>query len=342
MSIDFSLLKINQVVAHEVFPPTNSGVTAPLLSNSLIILDPAGIDELQERLTNVLGKESKSTPMDIIERGTDSCFHFCQNSIGKDFISNSKEIAQKHTRIHTNKGWPGGLIIVIEATITSAKTPCIFIIKAEKQSGYNKTIDSSNNITLSYLNNLFLTPQSKLYKVGAFIFHAASEDAVLFDSNLSNSTNAAQYFYQAFLGLKIPETNKFYTKQFFELTTQFIQEMDIPVEEKIEYQQALYNELKVNKIISFQSSDFAEKTFPSEKIDNYLEFLEEQNFPSHAITKDIVLISNNLKIRKLKFSSDVKIIAPSEQFEKLVEIIESNDSETTIKVYGKLTNQTGK
>lgn len=338
MSVDFSLLKIKKVIAHEVFPPTQAGATEPTLSDNLITLDPSGLSELQDRLTNVLGKESKSTPMEITKKDTGSCFYFSKSCIESDFITNSKKIAVKHTDIHTNRGWPGGLIVVIEATITSAKIPCVFIVKAEKQSGYNKTMNN-NNITLEFLSDLFLTPQSKLYKVGVFIFPATEEKAVLFDSNLSGSTNAAQYFYQAFLGLKIPETNKSYTKQFFELTTQFIQEMEVSTEEKIEYQQALYNELKVNKNNDFQSSDFANKTFTQDQADNYLDFLDNQNFPSHAIIKDIALIANKLKIRRLNFSSNVKITAPLDKFDNFVKIIDSNDQETTIKIIGKLASQ---
>lgn len=338
MSVDFSLLKIKKVIAHEVFPPTSSGKISPILSDSLINFDPLGLDELQERLTNVLGKESKSTPMTITQKDIGSCFHYCQEAIQSDFIDNSKKIAQKHTDIHTNKAWPGGLIVVIEATITSAKIPCIFIVKAEKQSGYNKVI-SNNSIMLEFLSDLFLTPLAKLYKVGVFVFYSKEEKAVLFDSNLSNSTNAAKYFYQAFLGLEIPETNKHYTKQFFELTTQFIQEMDVSAEEKIEYQQALYNELKVNKNTDFQSTDFAQKTFTQQQADNYLEFLEEKGFPEHSIIKDTILIANKLKIRKLNFSSDVKITAPLENFNDFVKIIDSNDQDTTIKIIGKLASQ---
>jgi len=68
--------------------------------------------------------------------------------------------------------------------------------------------------------------------------------------------------------------------------------------------------------------------------------MNQNNFPSRAIAKDISLIERNLRLRRLSFNTKVKVTAPSDSFNDLV-IIESCDEPnyTRLKIKGKIKEQ---
>lgn len=346
MNICFENLKIDKIISHEVFKPNeNNELVNPITSNELTILDMQGIDVLQIRLTEALGKAAKSIQMDIANKDEDSCYQFSMNCINaqndNSFIEQSKNFARRHTTVHTNKRWSDGLLIIVKASIMSNNYPCVFIIKAEKQTGYGKE-KNDNKITLKFLSELFLTLQSKMYKVGVFVYKDDSDVySFLYDSNMnsSSSQSAARYFYSNFLGLSLPEDSKQHTKKFYEETTKFIQESKLSSIKKIELQQALHVQLKLSNSTTITPSEFAHEYFPKDIINNYLTYLEAKNVPTNSISKDITLIKNKLKYRRLNFSSDVKIVAPSDSFENLVNIESEEGGYTHLKVRGSINTQ---
>ena len=246
MSANFSNLKLINIIVHDVYKPNGNDTHGSTnTTDYLIKLDVAAKEELSKRIVNVLGKESKSREMDIIEGDHTSCCYFSEQIIQinseESFIKYSQEIAKKHARIHTSRNWPDGILVIIQATISSANTPCLFIIKAEEQSGFLRDNTAQKGNSFQFLTSLFLTPQSRLYKIGVFIPERSENKAILFDDTQSNTKEPAKYFYWSFLGLGIPQTGKQYTKEFFEHTSKFIEELpDATDEEKISYQQALY------------------------------------------------------------------------------------------------------
>lgn len=357
MAFIFDNISFNHIITHNVYPPSEDGIVPPFISKKLITLGAEAKGKLIERISKVLGHESKSLEMEIVQTGASSCFHFSSMLIGADktdFIKNSAEIADLHTKAHTNKSWPGGSLVIISGTVGASNRRCVFIIKAEPQSGFKEETVTTEQIILEYIDNLILTPQSKLYKVGAFIevdnksTHldermASDFSAFIFDSNIKaqDDSKAAQYFYSNFLGLKIPENAQQKTRDFHRLTKDFINAADIPTEDKLDLQQALYTYLKIDQSNTIQLSDFADKYMSDTDNlkDDYLDYMEGKNFPTTVIVKDLKLIKNKLRQRKVNFSSNVKIIAPAESFNELVEVLSVGDDSTTIKVKGHLENQ---
>lgn len=343
MNVSFENLQIKKIITHEVFKPENKTVKQPNVSDYLTILPDEGLKNLQKRITQVMGKESKSIKMDIALKSDDSCYYYSSECYNVDedekFITVSKKIAERYSTAHTSAKWPGGLIVVISATITAINIPCIFIIKADEQSGFSKK-KAESSVILTFLQDVFLTPSSKLYKIGVFI--KDKEYAYLFDSNIKSfkTESAATYFYSNFLGLSFPSDSKQNTRKFYELTTEFIEQTNLPGSKKIELQQALHIELKVSKKTVIEPLQFAEDFFPEELNQDYINYLKNKDFPIISISKDITLIKDKLKIRRLNFSTNVKITAPSESFNDLIKIVsEDDEGYTTIKVKGNLSNQ---
>jgi predicted glycosyltransferase involved in capsule biosynthesis len=89
---------------------------------------------------------------------------------------------------------------------------------------------------------------------------------------------------------------------------------------------------------TLSTADFAETNLPEEMQSEYLEFMKNKSFPAAAVTKDNGYIESKLKIRsKLVFSNDVWVSVPPDQLKNLVEIIPSDDNESTIlKIKGDL------
>jgi predicted glycosyltransferase involved in capsule biosynthesis len=92
---------------------------------------------------------------------------------------------------------------------------------------------------------------------------------------------------------------------------------------------------------TLNTADFAETNLPEEIQMEYLEYMRNKNFPAAAVTKDNGYIESKLKIRsKLVFSNDVWVSVPPDQLKNLVEIIPSEDTESTIlKIKGRLKSQ---
>lgn len=356
MAFIFDNITLNQIIIHNVYPPSDDGVSEPFISQELIDLGPIAEGKLVERISRVLGHESKSLQMEIVNTSTTSCFHFSSTLIEKndsDFIASSAEIARLHTAAHTNKAWPGGSLVIVSGTSGVSNKRCLFIIKAEPQSGFKEEAVTDHKIALEYIDNLILTPQSKLYKVGVFVEVSRDTEqdqsrgisdfeAYIFDSNIQakDDSKAAQYFYSNFLGLKIPENAQQKTRDFHKLTKEFINGANLDSEEKLDLQQALYTYLKVDQSNTIQVASFADTYITDEEVkDDYIEFMENKNFPTTTVVKDLNLIKGQLKQRKVNFSSQIKIIGPADTFNELVEVVEESDETTTLRIQGHLKTQ---
>jgi len=241
MNTLFSNLKFKKIILHNVHRPSSTGVTPPTLSSELTNLSTAGKEKLQERISIVLGSGSSSLAMAIADITPESCHEHAKKLIqadSKNFINQSASIANAHTKIHTNKGWPAGTLVIISGTTDTDNKRCLIIIKAEQQAGFTEK-ESKGKILMEYIENLILTPQSKLYKIGVFYEETAKPSgsitklkAHVFDSNIKaqDDRSAARYFYSNFLGLKIPDNPEQRTRDFYEYTTEFIGEMDVDAE----------------------------------------------------------------------------------------------------------------
>lgn len=180
---------------------------------------------------------------------------------------------------------------------------------------------------------MLLTPATKLYKTAGF-FEASSSDpesedlnskwsVMISDSQISQTDGkvAAQYFYSRFLGCGYPKTSARTTKDFYDATCAFIKKMDIDPVQRNDLLNALVTYLKVEKTPTVSVSDFASRFLADIDVqDDFSTYMEKQGVPSTDFTKDITHIESSLSYRKISFGGNIKIVAPSEAFKKLVTI----------------------
>ncbi len=89
--------------------------------------------------------------------------------------------------------------------------------------------------------------------------------------------------------------------------------------------------MKVSQEQIIHVEGFAEEFLPTEEVkQEYMSFMDSKSFPSHAVGKDITYIKNKLKQRKVTFTTNVKIIAPADQFNQLVKIQPDTENNQTI------------
>lgn len=353
----FENLNINSVILHEIYErDLDRNLVNPKLSDVCTELDAAGKSNLEARIIKAIGSSSSGVQMEIAKTSVESCFQLAARAIKADkdaFVAISKNVPQMLAEAQTSRRLPGGIVVVIKATVGASSKDCLIIIKAEQQTGFASEEDENeHSIKMRFLDNLLLTPQQKLYKIGVFVEEHAAElvdglrdkgdfTAFVYDHNmtLKDERQAASYFYDSFLGLSIPEDSKILTRNFYEFTKAYINDADLTDEEKVDLNTALYVYLKNDQSNVVESATFAETYVPEGNRDGYLEYLESKGFPDHAVSKDVALLSGKLRQRRITFSSNVKILAPADEFSESVKIIDSENGDTLLRIKGTIRDQ---
>jgi len=229
--MSFENLSIGRIIIHEVFARgSDKALVQPNYGTQLLVLPQEARDALQTRITNALGQSSHGVEMAIRAKDQESTWFKAKEIIesqGNDqlFVNLSQHVATKLAEAQSNRTIPGGIVVVIDGTCGNPGRSFMCVIKAEPHGGFTKR-QNNGQLTLEYLKDLILTPQAKLYKIGAFLRQdpaAATTQqptdgwrSFLFDDLITqgNKLSAAQYFYEGFLGLAFPSNSAFQTKQF--------------------------------------------------------------------------------------------------------------------------------
>lgn len=334
--MNFLRLTIDKIAIHQIFSRgEDKKIIMPIKGSELIIFDNTALDDFKRRIIDSLGNASSAVRMKISDHKKNKTPHIisqlskCNDS---EFIDQSYEIAKNLTEAQTRKGISGGILVVFSATYNHEKLGFIGIIKADIHSGYEKWQDKTTGIiSLKHVQELLLTPSTRLYKsAGFFEREDARESDDLneqwivdisdYQIDKSDGKAAAQYFYHGFLGCDYPESSARTTKKYFELASDFINKMDISEEERTELHNALFSDLKTKKSMRVDPLKFADDFMSVEDVDDFRNFLEDSDFPVESFIKSTEHITGKLKHRRLKFSKDIRITAPSEIFEELVKI----------------------
>jgi len=353
---DVSNMQIEKIILHRVYDNNTDGnITPPKISDNFTTIEPEGLATLQNRIVKSIGEDSHSIQMRVIDNTEGSAYQICKSIIfasdDNEKIRLSAQLAHKLARAQIGRNTPGGILIIISGLIGSNNDRKHFvgIIKAELHDGFN--VDENQSILILHLlTSLLLTPQQKFYKIGIFINEnstASSEEvddndySILVYDHLMNrreSNQLARYFFDSFLGCDYSINDKSLTRDFYYRTKDFIDVQNFPEEEKIEFNTSLNSYLRNQQQATVLVADFGNDNFSPEIRDNYSNFMRSVSFPDHAISKDICFLENILKFRRLKFSSDVKIIAPSRNFDQIIHIDGFVDNETRIRIQGNIIN----
>lgn len=355
MSSNIDQMIIQKVAIHQVLKRENPhSITPPLYNNTCSELDDESLDALQKRFTKSLGSNSHSMKMEIRNSDAGSVFQritdfWLSQEDDDTFIQLSKELTKLLAESQTNGRIPGGVVVIVKGIVTELRKDFIAVIKAEKHDGFNITEEEGRNL-LKYFNNLVLSPQQKLQKIGYFVNNAVKGRAIdkkdvnafVFDSNTSETSMSAHaaYFYDKFLGLGFRTDAEFITNKFYISTRDFINTcLSLSSESKINLQSDLRNYLEAGNISIINPNDFIRRTISDGKIiDEYLKFIETQDVPLQDTKKYLGLVNKSMKDRRMSFDNHIRLSAPSEAFKENIKIVETEE-DTIITIKGKYINE---
>lgn len=325
-------LKIEKVILHEIFKRLPNGDrVAPDCGDEVEDLDGEAVTALIDRVYTAMTSSTRCVQMSITNWTPESMVSRAAALIDNDlalYIENSKLVAEKLAHDQKARNLPGGVLVMFTGSAGVPERRILGIIKAEVYNGFmrDKT-DGDAKPKMKFLKSLMLTAQTKLYKVGLFcepMAGAAGDafplgwDAYIYDDTLTiaNRYGAAKYFYDGFLGLGFPESSARQTKQFHDLTKQFIQALNKPEEDKIVLHNALVTYLKADQLPTVGIASFGDTYFGELEIqDAYRAFMVDKGFTVQPINKDISDLDSALKLRRITFGNKVRVTGPASAFE---------------------------
>ena len=327
-------LQLSRVMIHEVFQRADDRAQVPpRYGTALERLDADAIDALRNRVVSAIGSPAKCIQMAIQVGAAGSMCALAESLADADdvlFVQQSRLVADSLAVAQKSRNIPGGIVIVFSGSAGGPAKRLVGVIKAEVHSGFTRE-EQQGALALKFLKNLLLTAQTKLYKIGLFVEITpravqplpAGWDAFVYDETLTlaNRYGAAQYFYEGFLGTAFPESSARQTKQFHDLTKGFIRGMNIAEPEKAVLHNALVTYLKADQAATVSVTAFGQTYLATGDLqDAYREYMSAADFPMQAVNKDLSDVNNALRIRRLVFRNQVKVTAPAEGFDNLIQI----------------------
>ncbi|MDG3556348.1 nucleoid-associated protein [Acinetobacter bereziniae] len=331
-------LTVHRIIIHQIFQKTSDTMTSPEKSTEYTNFDTKAQMDFDSRVIGALGSDSKAVSMQIIDvdsLGLPSIINKAVDDSNDDFINSSYAIAHRLAKAQFEKGRSigGGIVVVFTGTYGAMNKKIIGVMKADIHSGYEKITTENGQISLKHIEDLLLTPSSKLYKTIGFCekldYDKSSDNlndkwSVLISDNQISQVNgkaAAEYFYSTFAGCGYPETSARTTKFFYDATKDFILNLnEKSSEEKYELSNALTTYLKLGQSSVVNPIEFAENFFEESIIDDYRNHLKDRKIPITSFTKDVEHIKNQLKLHKVTFSNNVKIEADPDTFKSDISI----------------------
>lgn len=330
-------LKVDRIIIHQVFRRGPDGQKkSPTQGNQFIRFEPIAMQAFRTRIIDALGEGSRAVQMEIVDQSPQKVPQVIDKLVDEDdenFPVSSFDIAKLLTEAQHSKVIPGGIVVVFSGTYGAKNSKFVGLMKAEIHTGYEKAVTDNGEISLNFIEELLLTPSSRLYKTaGYFERDDAKSDGenlndkwivMVSDSQISRADGkaAAQYFYSDFLGCDYPKSSARTTMQFYEAATTFFSNLAVSPSKKSNLFNALTTYLKVDTSSTISAAEFAESYFDDvETQDAFTNHVADQGLPLTAFTKDNEYIQSKLKFHKIEFQSQVKIWAPSDTFKDLVKI----------------------
>jgi hypothetical protein len=328
---------INRIIIHQVFQRKEADkMIVPIKSTSYTRFAPDAMRTFQVRVNDALGQSSRAVAMEIVQQDEKSLIQLVNKMADQnedDFVESSYQVAIKLADAQVQTNYPGGIIVIFLGTQGEYQKKFLGIMKAEVHSGYEKHENpKTGEISLNFIEELLLTPSSRLYKTAGFFEKNEYDEnckdlnekwaVMVSDSQINKADGkaAAQYFYSGFLGFGYPDTSARTTKLFYEATKGFIDCMDISQEKRNDLLNALVIYLRADLSGVVDPIKFADTYFETDTRDLFTSHIKTAGLPVTCFTKDTEQIESKLKTRKIKFKSKVNISAPADVFKELVEI----------------------
>jgi hypothetical protein len=347
MPTDFNRIRISRLIAHKVFKRKSKGDTGESETPSY-----------KSRLTP-LNEETSSVLIQRIKAATESPYFieyepknpnenvilskikemFSKNE--SDFIADSHFLVEKLWEAQTSPGIPTSVVIVVQGQIGVIPRNCIFVVKAEEDSGYVAD-ETDEMVGLNPKKDLLLTHSQNFQKFALFIEDENSVQIFALDP-LARGTDGvfkATYFIERFMKCVSARNSKNDSQAIYNAIAQVIEKPSIglTVSERFELSNSLISyTLSNSPTISVQAfaDEYIRKAEQKEAVINLVNDATGIHVP---IEKDLTLLSRKLAKQEIRFDNKIKIIGPYEAISAHIEIENEEDDDsiyTIVRIRGK-------
>lgn len=320
----------SQFIIHQIHPKSPEGDYGSVtLSSNQIELSEQVLSTLKSRITQALSTGSRSFECAIADISPGTFYDFATrlwSNPPEEFINTSCLIAQRLAESQKRTNIHGGYLVIIKGTLSSH--PFSLVIKAELQEALIER-RSHGKTSIELLENIFLSPANKLYKIG-LIHHIPNSSintagpnqdncCLLFDDNSNVIGEPAEYFYKDFLGFDPSSDARLKTKLFYNRLKGFIDNevSDLGLKNNLYLAvEALFNADSTSQI---NPEDFRDRYFP--------EGPEKDNFSTKVLIhfprpfiKDSSLIEKSIGKKKITFGK-IKVEGPTDEFNERIRVL---------------------
>lgn len=290
------IASIDRLIAHQVFPKTKIKDAYSINREDLLIFNIKEKNILIKRLEEALTNNSKTFQLEFEDKTTDSVYEVLKTMSTKDeksYIQNTQDLAEDLASTHFRINIPGGYCLMGQG-MTDKGVYFFFIIKAELQEAFN--ISSGK---LNLLKDIFLSPAKDFYKIGFFIKHSTHFLPFMFDDQFSlQKKDLTEYFYSHFLGLTTEKNDKLKSKNFYDDTTNFIEQNVTNLHDRIGLSNALKVLYRENTSGIISAKRFSEEHLEGKLKTEYDKKIVTAKYPT-SFTKVNTLIDKRLQLDRI-------------------------------------------
>lgn len=317
--VDLGQLSMEKLIAHDIPRRLKSDELADIpLSEAIPTLPSKTLQFFDLRLQGTLIKkgqlvevdpklESPTLPPKIENwlRGTET-----------DLVVTSQRAA-RHLYAEQDGSTSEGLLAVSKADLNGNRA--LAIMKLPHEEGlqiHTKEVNGKNTLEITVLGDLTLTQHTRVFKAGLFWMEADKVVGLVSDDQTGESYDIAGFFLSNFLGFRRQQLPSVTTKSFKRIVEKYVSEKVTDDNEKLEYFNALYVELRSNAP-KIDPSDFIQKHFKPEHQQPLFNTLKESGVTSAAFEKDTSQITNNGTRGRLKTTGGLTIFGDSEAMSRI-------------------------
>lgn len=275
--------RVRRIIVHDMPKPLIGTGDGPNLSE----VESAVSDELRTFFTDRIRESLTKAAVDAVFTPSDE--HVMPPLIlgqlsaqPNDFVEMSQSVGQHLHESQSGRNSPGILVVLLGSIGPS--TPCVGIMKLERQSGVRLepiVTDGHKTFDILAVRNLMLTEKTKVFKAAFFVQTgegAHGVQALISDLQRTASADVADFFLGRFLGCQRREVPEVLTRQFFELTSKWIDDNITDSQTKVRYQIGLISELNRNSE-SINPFDFVRDQLQGDDRNGLYQYLTENGIP---------------------------------------------------------------
>lgn len=337
MEENYLRLEIGRSIVHIINKPQPGGIhQEPFLTDDFADLQPKSKALLREKLISLLTgkinipvKVKEKATKNVVKQIKELCKLDTKNDASKKLIiDNSKQIAHYYNSIIDSRS--NDCLFFFQEIINDSETFFALMI-LEFQVGVQASPTSESGrklIDIKFIEGLFLSKQTRLFKIGYFPFRE-EYDGIVCDTQSSSEKMVATFFIQDFLECDFIRDPRIATRDFFKNSMKFINAIK---DSKDKYKSTLHLHSYIHSnenIINPKS--FANHLQPEYR-QKYLDSLKDNGFPIETFFKDISKIKKEIEHEVIDFEIGVSIIGNPEKIKRNVKMERPSEDSNEVAV----------